>query len=110
MRRLVRFHPAGWLALLLLAPACLLAAEPPTGNEAGHGTDAAPSRFRLAASSTEAAPQSSGRYSLRARFAPAESAGELREGGHFTLIGRLAKGNVSCSAGGTIFANGFEGN
>ena len=58
----------------------------------------------------EVAPQQSARYTLRARFAPAESAGELREGAHFTLIGRFAKGGVSCGIGGVIFSNGFEGN
>ena len=36
--------------------------------------------------------------------------GELREGDNFTLIGRFAKGNVSCGVGGVIFSNGFEGN
>lgn len=58
----------------------------------------------------EAAPQHGDRYTLRARFAPVESAGELREGANFSLIGRFAKGGVSCGTGGVIFSNGFEGN
>jgi hypothetical protein len=106
MRRLVRFHHASCCALLLLAPALVLAAEPATGNATGNDTIAAAPRFTLASSSTEAAPQSSARYTLRARFDAPASAGELREGEHFTLIGRLAKGGLSCS--GAIFSNGFE--
>ena len=56
----------------------------------------------------EAAPLQMGRYTLNARFAREESAGELREGGRYGLIGRLAKGGQSCDAG-QIFENGFEG-
>lgn len=57
----------------------------------------------------EAAPQQGGRFTMRARFAPAESAGELREGANFTLIGRFAKGGMSCDFT-AIFSDGFEGN
>ena len=101
----LRIHPAACLALamFLFAPAPAPAAEP--GADAGVTT-----RFTLTSSSSEVAPQQSGRYSLRGRFAAVESAGELREGDNFTLIGRFAKGNVSCGVGGVIFSNGFEGN
>jgi len=33
---------------------------------------------------------------LKVRLAPQESAGELRESGHGSLVGRLAKGGQSC--------------
>lgn len=89
------------IAMCLLAPMFAFAAEP--------ATSAAKPRFMLKSSSTEAAPQQSGRYALRARFAPVESAGELREGENFTLIGRFAKGTVSCDFT-AIFSNSFEGN
>ena len=46
---------------------------------------------------------------MKARFAREESAGELREGGDFVLIGRFAKTGVSCDFT-EIFSNGFEGN
>ena len=88
-------------AMLLLAPMLVFAAEP--------ATSAAKPRFTLKSSSTEAAPQQSGRYRLRARFAPVESTGELRESENFTLIGRFAKGGASCDFT-AIFSNGFEGN
>lgn len=97
------------LAIFLLAPMLALAAEPATRAAATTAASAAKSRFTLKSSSTEAAPQQSGRYALRARFAPVESAGELREGENFTLIGRFAKGAVSCDFT-AIFSNGFEGN
>lgn len=100
-----RLHRAACLPLLL-APMFALAAEPAPTAE----TNAAAPRFTLKSSSTDVAPQQSGRYTLRARFAPVESAGELREGGNFSLIGRFAKGSVSCGIGGVIFSNGFEGN
>jgi len=88
-------------AMFLLTPMLVFAAEPATSG--------AKPRFTLKSSSTEAAPQQSGRYALRARFAPVESAGELREGKNFTLIGRFAKGTVSCDFT-AIFSNSFEGN
>lgn len=106
MRRLIRSHHAGYLALLLLVPMFALAAEPATATEAS----TAASRFKLKSSSTEAAPQQSNRFTLRARFTPVASAGELREGEDFTLISRFAKTGVSCGTGGSIFTNGFEGN
>ena len=107
MRGHILFRHAVCLALLLLVPTLALAAEGATETT----TAASPttSRFTLKSSSAESAPLQSGRYSLRARFAPAESAGELREGDHFTLIGRLAKGTVNCDFN-AIFSNGFEGN
>ena len=109
MRRLVRLGPVTrlTLALLLLAPTLAHAAESAARAEANATSTP---RFTLTASSTEAAPQQSGRYTLRARFAPVESAGELREGANFSLIGRFAKGGVNCGTGGVIFSNGFEGN
>lgn len=88
------------IAMCLLVPMFAFAADPATSTTP---------RFTLKSSSTEAAPRQSGRYALRARFAPIESAGELREGKNFTLIGRFAKGGASCD-GTTIFSNGFEGN
>lgn len=109
MRDPIRSHRVGCLALLLLAPMLALAVEPGSSTEAAPTPSTATSRFTLISSNTGVAPQQSDRYSLRARFAPVESAGELREGEHFTLIGRLAKGSVSCGAG-TVFSNGFEGN
>ena len=110
MRGLIRFHHAGCLALLLLAPTLTRAGEPATSAEATAAASAATPRFTLKSSSTEAAPQQSGRYSLRARFAPVASAGELREGENFTLIGRFAKTVVGCGTGGLPFSDGFEGN
>jgi hypothetical protein len=98
------------LVALLHVPALVFAAEPAASVRAPSDVNAGAPRFTLKSSSTDAAPQQSGRYSLRARFAPAESAGELREGGNFSLIGRFAKGSVSCGPGGVIFSNGFEGN
>lgn len=65
------------------------------------------SRLSLKSTRIEPALEHAGRYTLSGRFAAAESVGELREGGHFVLIGRIAKGGVSCDAG-TIFSNGFE--
>ena len=112
MRRLVRLRPMARCALVLflLAPTLALAAEPAMRADTGTGARTASTpRFTVKASSTEAAPQRSSRYTLRARFAPVESAGELREGANFSLIGRFAKGGVSCGIGGVIFSNGFEG-
>ena len=98
------------LATLLLGPALGFAAEPAVSAHATTDVrDGAP-RFTLKSSSTDAAPQQSGRYTLRARFAPEERAGELREGSNFSLIGRFAKGSFNCGPGGVIFSSGFEGN
>lgn len=55
----------------------------------------------------EPAAQTSARYTLNARFAREESAGELREGGGFALIGRFAKVGQSCDFT-QIFRDGFE--
>ena len=52
--------------------------------------------------------QSSGRYTVRARFAADAPGGELREGGDFVLIGRLAKGGVVCTPTDAVFGDGFE--
>lgn len=109
MRAFLRFNHAVCLALLLLVPMYALAFEPATAAELITPSDVAKSRFTLKSSSTEVVPQQSGRYALRARFAPVESAGELREGDHFTVIGRFAKGTVNCDFN-AIFSNGFEGN
>ena len=105
MRSHIRSHLALSVVLLMLALAAMSATPAETRAEAS----ATVPRFTLKSSSTEVAPQQSGHYSLRARFAPAESAGELREGDHFTVIGRFAKGTVNCDFN-AIFSNGFEGN
>jgi hypothetical protein len=91
-------------SLLLLAgmscPAPAQAADEPARG----------SRFSLRDARIEAAPERAGRYSVRGRIAPVASAGELREGENFVLIGRFAKAGVGCGAdGGLIFRNGFEG-
>ena len=106
MRGHILLRRAVCLALLLLVPTLAFAAEGATETT----TAASPttSRFTLKSSSTEAAPQTSGRYTLRARFAPVESAGELRERKKFTLIGRFGKGGTSCDST-ALFLNGFEG-
>lgn len=72
--------------------------------------DAAIETPRLTLKSTpriEAAPQTSARFTVNARFAREESAGELREGGGFALIGRFAKVGQSCDFT-QIFRDGFE--
>lgn len=82
---------------------------PLPGSSAG---ESAPGRPRLALKQPpqiEPAPQRSERFTLKARFAREESSGQLREGGAFALIGRLAKGGVSCPSGDGIFDDGFEG-
>jgi hypothetical protein len=86
--------------------ACLFA----SGTLLAHASDVAPtpSGLRLKASSVEPS-QSSGRYTMRARFAAEEKGGELREGGDFVLIGRIAKGGVVCTPTDTLFRDGFEG-
>jgi hypothetical protein len=91
--------------MLGLTAAAGSAAEAPSPSAAD-----APARLSLKhVPRIEAAPQQGGRYSLKARFAREESAGELREGGDFVLIGRFAKTGVSCDFT-EIFSNGFEGN
>lgn len=109
MRDHIRSGYVSCLTLLLLVPALAFAAEPATSTEATTAASPTTNRFTLKSSGTEVAPLQSGRYSLRARFAPAESAGELREGDRFTVIGRFAKGTVNCDFN-AIFSNGFEGN
>lgn len=70
----------------------------------------APSGLKLRSEPViEAAPQRGQRFTVRARFAPASSAGDLREGTNFTLIGRFAKGGVSCDFT-AVFSDSFEGN
>lgn len=88
--------------LLLLLP-CLLPATALADGDSG-----AP-RFRLRAPATiEPAPQQGGNYTLEARFAAQPSAGDLREGGRYSLIGRIAaKGSVACGTP-AIFDDGFE--
>jgi hypothetical protein len=63
--------------------------------------------LRLKQAQIEPKP-SSGRYTVRARFAAEEAGGELREGGDFVLIGRIAKGGVVCTPLDAIFDDGFE--
>lgn len=90
-------------ALLLIAAAPVAAAQSRTQQAAQRP------ELRLAAQQVEPAAQSAGRFRLRARFAPAESAGELREAKDLHLIGRFAKAGASCDAS-FVFRNGFEGN
>lgn len=85
----------------------MIIAPPSCSADAAQG---APSGLRLRSEPViEAAPQRGQRFSVRARFAPVPSAGELREGPNFTLIGRLAKGAASCDFS-AVFSDGFEGN
>lgn len=94
-------------AMRLLLPAIALLSCT-CGPAFAADTDATPaSRLSLKSARIEPAPAHAGRYTISGRFAAAESAGELREGGDFVLIGRFAKGNINCDAG-TIFLNGFE--
>ncbi len=92
-------HAIRWFLCLCAFAGPVSAAEP----------DATTSRLSLRNVSVEPAPQRSSRYRLQARFAPQASAGELREGGSFSLIGRFAKASVSCTIDSSIFKNGFEG-
>ena len=95
-------------SLRLLAPLLLLTAPAWAADQAAPE----PGRPRLTlkhAPQIEAAPLQSPRFTLTARFAREESAGELREGGGFALIGRFAKTGASCDFS-AIFSNGFEGN
>lgn len=64
-------------------------------------------RLKLVSARIEPAPAAAGRYALSGRFAAKESPSEPREGRHFVLTGRFAKGGASCDAG-ALFANGFE--
>ena len=68
------------------------------------------SRLRLRETRLDTAPEHGGRYTVRGRISPVASAGELREGDNFVLIGRFAKAGVGCGpAGDSIFRDGFEG-
>ena len=92
------------VALLLGAGHEAFAAETHTTA----GEPAPPSRYRLERSIVEPAAQEGGRYRVRARIAPAEQAGELREGDNFVLIGRIAPKAASGCSTSTLFRNGFE--
>jgi hypothetical protein len=94
------------LALGLTAPNAH-AAEPAPSSPS---TPIPSARYTLKQARIDATETSTSRYTINARFAPVESAGELREVATFSLIGRFAKGGSSCSIDGTIFRNGFEGN
>jgi hypothetical protein len=90
---------------------CTLLAAAMPGVAAESAAEPGSPRYALRSTPTiepVASASTSGRYTLRARLAPEASAGELREGANFTLIGRFAKGAVICSAGDAIFRNGFE--
>jgi hypothetical protein len=90
------------IALLPTAPLARTArvdSAPPAPHQSG---------FTLRESRFDAVPTQGSRYSVRARFQAEESAGELREGERFALIGRLAKTGVGCDAS-VLFRNGFEG-
>ena len=98
------------LSILILPLA--LAATPCTASGGAAPVTERPEPARLTlkhAPAIEPAPLQSGRYTLKARLAREESAGELREGGGFALIGRFAKTGASCDFS-AIFSNGFEGN
>lgn len=87
----------------------LLAALLPAWSAAADDAPAAEPRLSLKAPpAIEPAVQQGGRFTLRARFAPASSSGDLREGANFTLIGRFAKLGASCDFN-ALFADGFEG-
>ena len=83
-----------WLGL-----AVLLA----TATAAGAGE-----RFALRQAALDREPAAGPRFRVQARLAPAERAGELREGERFVLLGRLAKAAAACG-GDPLFRNGFEG-
>jgi hypothetical protein len=94
--------------LVLLLGATLVAHAAPEGASAPDGTRAAAgTHLTLRAVAIEPAPDPAARYTLRARLAPVESPGELRESGSFALIGRFAKAGASCD-GDRIFSDGFE--
>jgi hypothetical protein len=93
------------LATLLLAGPLVAAAAPPPA-----AVETPVPRLALRSAQLERAAQGEGRFAIKARLAPAESAGELREGGDFVLIGRLQKAGAAACGSGTVFKNGFEGN
>lgn len=95
-----------WLGLLLLG----IAQHAMGAAGAAAVPDAHAARLSLREARIERAGEQAGRYTVRARFAPQESAGELREGEGFALIGRLAKAGAAACGTGTVFRNGFEGN
>lgn len=95
-----RLHLLGIVSLGLLLPL------------PGSAAESAVERARLALKQPpqiEPAPRQSGRFVMKARFAREEHSGQLREGGPFALIGRIAKRGVSCPSGDGIFDDGFEG-
>jgi hypothetical protein len=100
MKRLPMFA-----ASLLIGIASTARAEQPVTGPASS------SRYSLRQVRVEAVTDSdTGRFSVRARVAPAESPGELHESANFSLLGRFSKAGVGCATGGsTIFRNGFEG-
>ena len=97
------------LARAALLAAWLLASAAPAGAAAA-GTQAAPassSRFKLREARVYESKYGDGRFRIRARFAPVERTGDLREGGTFSMLGRFAKAGVSCDLN-AIFRDGFE--
>ena len=90
-----------------LAAAAMLLVASFSPLHASHATEAQGARYRLLR--VEGDRSASGRFTVRARLAPRATAGELREGGSFSLIGRLAKGNAICAIGGALLRDGFEG-
>jgi hypothetical protein len=83
------------------------AAADDVSRTAAAGEVPAAAGFTLSKGRFERTGERAGRYTLRARLAPVESAGELRESGSFALIGRFAKAGASCD-GDRIFSDGFE--
>lgn len=90
----MRIFPFAWL---------LLAAAPAMGQSQ-------PSVLSLkSAPRIETTPQQGGQYTLKARNAREEKAGELRQGNPFALIGRVGLLGENCDFS-ALFSNGFEGN
>lgn len=92
---------------LMLCLAVLAALASPRASATPPNDPADLPRYTLKQGSAEPAPLRSSRYSIRARFAATDRAGDLHEGANFTLLGKFAKGGESCSAS-ALFSNGFE--
>lgn len=93
-----------WLATALLAGT----ASAGTPVESRRAPGEAP-RLALRAAQLERAPEGTGRFQVRARLAREATAGELREGREFVLLGRLAKAGAAACGSHTLFRDGFEG-
>jgi hypothetical protein len=95
--------------LLVLGLACAGAAS--TADAVEPRSSATPPRLAFASVRIDAVPTESRYRVARVRVSPVESAGELREGAGYALIGRFAKAaGAGCAGDSSIFRNGFEGN